>query len=141
LDENLEHSDETKPEHAYREPDSRFQLLEDDVGRDLEQDIRNEEDNKRVVIFRARETQLFRKSKDIGVCNVHTVQKCQQVHYTQPRNDMEVNLPEQLGLRRMRRALDEFWRFILLMHISRLAVDTVAWRLDGFYIELVSSVS
>jgi hypothetical protein len=53
LNEALEHSDETKAEHANGEPDARLQLLENDIGGYLEQNVRDEEDDESGIVLGA----------------------------------------------------------------------------------------
>jgi hypothetical protein len=140
LDEALKHGDKSEAKHADGKPNSGLQLFKNDVGRNLEQDVGNEKDNKGIVVFGTRETELFRETEDVCIGDVHSIQEREQVHYAQERDNMEVDLPKQLGLCGVRWALNEFWSFIMLMLIARFAVDAVAWRLHGFYVELVSSV-
>lgn len=97
--------------------------------RNLEQDIRHEEDDQRIVILVTLELQLGRETKHVCVCNVdlevrskhvnscsslfpsfsrleHTdpVKKGEQVEDAQKGNDAEVNLAHELLLRRVRGA-------------------------------------
>lgn len=44
-DKALQHSDKAETKHADGKPDARLELLEDDVGRDFEEDVRHEEDD------------------------------------------------------------------------------------------------
>ena len=65
---------EAEEEHAAREPYVRAEALQQDVGRDLKEDIRNKEDDEGgvVLIFLNTEFELRRQAVDVGIGNVHT---------------------------------------------------------------------
>jgi hypothetical protein len=95
----LQHGDQSKPKHANAKPDARFHLFEQDVGRDLAEDIRDEEDDeRRIVAVVSVEVQFLAEAKDIGVGNVDTVQESQQIHDAQKWDNMEIDLGEELGV-------------------------------------------
>lgn len=61
---------------AKRTPDSGRQLLQQDVGWNLEENIRDEEDDQRSVVFVARgDAQFFRETKDVCICDIHTTSR------------------------------------------------------------------
>lgn len=79
LNEALAHGGETEEEHVDRQPHVRLELLEEDVGRNLEQTVRHEEDDECVVVLcaigivRINEFEVLGKVEDIGVGNVDAV--------------------------------------------------------------------
>lgn len=73
----LEHSHESKPKHANRQPNARLELLENYVRRDFEQDIGHEEDDERGVVFVAvDDAEFFGEPEDVSVRNVDAIQEC-----------------------------------------------------------------
>lgn len=59
MHEALEHGDEAEAKHVDAEPDMGLELLEEDVGRDLEEDVGHEEYDERVVVQCAVQLELF----------------------------------------------------------------------------------
>lgn len=54
----MKHGDQAEAEHVDAEPDVRPELPEEDVRRDLEEDVGHEEDDERVVVQRTVQAQL-----------------------------------------------------------------------------------
>jgi len=72
----LQHSNETETKHADAEPDARFHLFEKDIGRDLEEDVGDEEDDQSsVVAIISCQIKFLAEAKDVRICNVDTVQE------------------------------------------------------------------
>lgn len=98
----------------------RLQLLEQDVGRNFEENIRHEENRQCGVIFRSRrQAQFGLEAENGGITDINTmrqvkgqrasnswmriassipVQKGKQIQNTQARQDVPVNLGHQLAL-------------------------------------------
>jgi hypothetical protein len=72
LGKSLEHRDETEHEHAEREPEVGTELLQKDVGRDLEEDIRDEKDDESGTVLVGIDTEVNLKSINSCVGDVHT---------------------------------------------------------------------
>jgi hypothetical protein len=73
LHHTLHHGSEAEEEHVGRQPYMWAEALQQDIGRDLEDDIGHEEDDEGDVVFVAREVQIFREVKNVGIANVDTI--------------------------------------------------------------------
>lgn len=70
----MHHGSEAEEEHVDRKPDVGLKLLEEDIGRDLEDTIRDEEDDKSgIVLVSGAEIQVFGQAKQFSVCDVNTI--------------------------------------------------------------------
>lgn len=104
----LQHSNESETKHADTEPDAGFHLFEEDVGRDLEEDVGDEKDDQSSVVAIVPYQIKFRaEAKDVCVCNVDTIQESQEIHDAEEGNDMEVNLGHKFGFRGVGRTWNE----------------------------------
>jgi hypothetical protein len=101
LHEALAHHDETEEEHAKRHPPLGAPALENNVGRNLEQNVGHEEDGQRRIELRASKVQVRFQVEQAGIADIHLVQERHQVHDTQERHHVEVNPPEEPSLRRV----------------------------------------
>jgi len=79
MNKSLHDSDETETEHHKRQPDGRAELLQEEVGWDFEQDIRNEEDGEGGVVFIIDEVQLFLETEDGCIGDVYSIQEGEEV--------------------------------------------------------------
>ena len=69
-DEALAHGHKPKATHADAEPDTRLHLLQQKIRGDLEEDVWDEEDDKRCVVAVGVELQLLGEAEDIGIGDV-----------------------------------------------------------------------
>ena len=89
-DEALHHGHETEAEHANGEPNAGLQFLENDVGRNLEEDVGDEEDHKSCVVLGSiDDPQLLAEAKNVRVGDVHTVQTVVEVSKSVKARDEE----------------------------------------------------
>lgn len=72
LDEALEHGNESKSEHTHGEPDAWREFLEDHVRRNLEEDVRDEEDDQGNVVLVTVQLKLIGKAENISISDVDT---------------------------------------------------------------------
>lgn len=54
-----------------------LELLEEDVGGDLEEDVWDKEDDKGIVVLVSLEVQFLREAKNVGIGDVDSVWKLQ----------------------------------------------------------------
>ena len=73
LDETLQQSDQAEEEHIGGQPDVGAQLLEENIGGDLEEDVGDEENDESSVVLRPSETKLLGQAKDVCVGDVDAV--------------------------------------------------------------------
>lgn len=59
----------------------RLELLEQDVARDLEENIRHEEDDKSVVVFMTFQLKFGIHARNLGICDVDSASTCGQVMF------------------------------------------------------------
>ena len=102
-------------ERSERTPNGRAELLQEEVGRDFEQDIRNEamvafstcqrirsrlglQDDEGGVVISTIEVQLFLETEDSGIGNVDSVQEGKEVEQAEHGNDPKVDLVHNLTL-------------------------------------------
>jgi hypothetical protein len=71
----LTESDEAKAEHTQRQPDVGFESFQNDVGGDLEKDVRNEKDGQRCIILDTLEGQVIGKTEDGSIGDIGAVQE------------------------------------------------------------------
>lgn len=102
----MECGDKAKTEAADGEPDARGQLLEEDVGGDLEEDVGDEEDGQDRVELGALELQVVDEVEGFGVADIDAVEKGEQVQDADEGDDVHINAPQNLGLGRVGRADD-----------------------------------
>jgi len=69
--ESLANSDETEAKHATSEPQTRGEAFEEDVGRDLEDDVGDEENYQSCVILGALKIQVSRQAVDVCIGNIY----------------------------------------------------------------------
>ena len=125
----MQHGDESKAKHAYTKPDAGLHLFQQDVGRDLEEDIRDEEDDKgRIVAVVSVEVEFLAEAKDIGVGNVDSIQKGQQVHDAQKWDDMEIYLGNEFGVGGGGRTSDMFRVVIVVVVVARKGILLIQLR-------------
>lgn len=73
LHQTLQEGDQTEAEHVDGQPHGGLELLEQDVGGDLEEAVGHEEDDEGGVVFVVLKAELFGEVEDIGVGDVDTV--------------------------------------------------------------------
>lgn len=71
--EALEHGDETKSKHVDAQPNVRLELLQEDVGGNLQEYVGHEEDDKRIVVEGAIQVQFRAEAEDVRIGDVHSV--------------------------------------------------------------------
>lgn len=129
MNKTLQHSDKSKAKHADTQPDAGLHLFQQDVGRDLEEDVRDEEDDKGcVVAVVSVEVKFLAKAKDIGVGNVDSIQKGQQVHDAQKWDDMEIYLGNEFGVGGGGRTSDMFRVIVVVVVVARKGIMLVQIR-------------
>jgi hypothetical protein len=72
-DKSLKQGDQAESEHVDGQPDMGLEVLEQQVGRDLEEDVGDEEDDECRVELVVLEPQLDGQIEDVGIRNVDTV--------------------------------------------------------------------
>jgi hypothetical protein len=76
-----------------------FQLFEEDVRRNFEDNIRHEEDGQGGVVFNSLQLEIFHQAINGGIGNVRPVQEGQQIQYAQNRNNAQVDFGDEPALR------------------------------------------
>ena len=57
----------------------RLEFLEQDIARNLEEDVWHEENDERVVVFMLLQVKILGQASNIGVCDVDSAKTCGQV--------------------------------------------------------------
>lgn len=73
----------------------RLESLEDDVGRDFEENIRHEKDGQGGAVLGTAEAEILLQAEDGGVRNIGAVKKGQQVEHRQDRDDSQIDFGDQ----------------------------------------------
>lgn len=73
LNEALQQGNQAKAEHVDGKPYRRLELLQKNVGGNLKEAVRDEEDDEGGVVFVVLESKLLGQAKDISIGNVHAV--------------------------------------------------------------------
>ena len=100
----LAYRHQSEKEHAKGKPNIWAQPLEKDIGRDLEDDVRDEEHRQRSIELHTREIEVTDDTERLGICNVDTVEEGQKVEDAEKGNDAEVNSRHKVTLGGMGRA-------------------------------------
>ena len=95
LHQTLADGDDTEPKTADGQPNTRGELLHQDVGRNLEDDVRDEEDGQSRVVLNTSQVEIRLESESAGIADVDTVQESQEIENDQEGDDIEVNLQGQ----------------------------------------------
>lgn len=83
-----------------------FQFLEDNVGRDLEHNVWNEEDGQGIVVLRIFEVELILQAENGGIGDIGTVEKSKEVEDAKNGDNAQVNFGDKFALGGVRGALD-----------------------------------
>lgn len=86
LNQALTDGNQSKSEHADGEPDMWLESLEDDIARNLENNIGDEEDGQTRAVLSAAQTEVLLKAKDSSICDICPVEKGQKIHNRQNRD-------------------------------------------------------
>ncbi len=80
----------------------RFELLQQYIGRDLEQYVRDKEDGQGVVVLMVLQFQVRLKPKYTRIGDVGTIEKGEEVEQTQDGDDAEIDTCDELSRGRVR---------------------------------------
>ena len=87
------------------------QSLEKDIGRNLEDDIWDEEYCQRRVVLHSPEVEVRCQAEQLGIGDVDTVEESQEIEDTEKGNHSEVDLRNKTPLRCVRRA--DYMEFVV----------------------------
>lgn len=73
LHEPLSQGNQAESKHVQGQPNSWAELLQKDVGGDLEEAVWDEEDDEGYIVLGAREAEILREAEDVCVADVDTV--------------------------------------------------------------------
>ena len=76
----------------------RLQSFQDDIGRDLEDDVWHEKDGQSGVVLGAGQIEVLLQLKNHGIGNVGAIEEGQKVEDAQHRNDADIDSGEELAL-------------------------------------------
>ncbi len=98
LDKTLAHGDETKAEHAQRQPHMWLELLEKDVGWNLSKNVWDEEDGEGSVVLNSGEIQVGLKTESPRVGNIDSVDEGEKVKNAETWHNMPIYPAKNFGL-------------------------------------------
>lgn len=78
--------------------DTRARPLQQDVRQRLEDGIRDEENGQRVIVFRVGHVEGLLQALNFGIADIGAVEEGGQVEQRQPRDQPEIQLPQQLSI-------------------------------------------
>lgn len=101
LHQTLHRGYETEADAADGQPYSRGEALEEKVGRDLEDDVGDEEDGQTGVVLVARETEILHEAVDLGVGDVDSIQEGEQIQDDDEGEEVRIDSAGELALCRV----------------------------------------
>lgn len=113
---------EAEEKHVKTQPDVGLEALEEDVGRDLEENVWHEEDDEGGIVFGFFEAKLFRKTKDVGIGNIDTVYELRNESVVCDSRESEINIPKKASKYMIHRK-GMTWKSILAMSLVSVVLD------------------